>query len=120
VTRRENPLQRRGVLIRRLLRYREMLPGSLVFTQTRCGKATCICAQGKQLHPVCQLVTRVDGRTRTIFIPPRLVDWVKERSALYRALRADLAEIGRINIEVLAEKKREPRLREKGGPRIRP
>jgi hypothetical protein len=98
-------LRRRGALIRRLLRYREMLPGSLVFTRTRCGKARCRCAQGGPLHPVCQLVARVDGRTRTIYIPEDLIPWVQERFRQHQAFLADAALIGRINLELLAAKK---------------
>ena len=97
--------RKRGALIRRLLRYREMLPGSLVFTRTRCGKARCRCAQGGPLHPVCQLVARVGGRTRTIYIPEDLIPWVQERFRQHQAFLADAAQIGRINLAWLEAKK---------------
>jgi len=98
-------LKKRGALARRLLRYREMLPGSLVFTHTRCGKLNCLCAQGEHLHPICQFVAKVRGKTQTLYIPEDLVPWVQERFRLYKAFQEDAAEIGRINLEILQEQK---------------
>jgi hypothetical protein len=103
--------KKRGVLIRRLLRYREMLPGSLVFTHTRCGKPRCLCAQGEQLHPVCQFIAKVGGKTKTIYIPQDLIPWVQEKFALYKAFQKDVAEIGRINLDILDAKKAQCRER---------
>lgn len=102
-------LEQRGALARRLSSYREMLPGSLVFTRTKCGKKGCLCAQGGQLHPVCQLVVRQDGKTRTIHVPAHLIDWVRERFEQHKRFEADVAQIHRINLAILDEKKKQAR-----------
>jgi len=108
-------LRKRSALVRRLLRYREMLPGSLVFTRTKCGKPGCACAQGEDLHPVCQFVTKLGGKTKTLYIPPDLVPWVRERFAQYKAFQKDAAEIGRINLEfLLSQKDERTRMRRSG------
>lgn len=44
-------LERRGRLVRSLLAFREMLPGSFVEVRRQCGKPTCRCADGTHLHP---------------------------------------------------------------------
>ena len=104
-----NDLAKRSALVRRLLAYREMLPGSLVFTRTKCGKKGCICADGERLHPVCQLVVRQEGKTRTIYVPEHLIEWVRKRFEMHKRFQADLAEIHRINLAILDRKKKEGR-----------
>ena len=104
-------LQRRGALARLLPRFREMLPGSLVFRRRRCGKANCICARGRaHWHRSAQLViAQRGGAAKTYHVPHHQVQEVQRRLALRAELEAKVREILRLNLERwLAEKKPKP------------
>ena len=104
-------LQLRGVLARLLPRFREMLPGALVFRSRRCGKPNCICAQGRaHWHRSAQLViAQRGGPSKTYHVPHQQVQEVQQRLALRAELESKVREILRLNLQRwLAEKKSKP------------
>ena len=62
----------------------DLLPGSLVRAETRCGKPTCRCAQGPG-HPAWSLTFMLRGRKRVERIP---ADWAEEVQRQVQAGRA--------------------------------
>lgn len=103
----EPDLQSRGQLIRRLGRFREMLPGSFVENKRSCGRPNCHCADGKTLHTQYQISVLIDGQPKTFHVPKGMVDQVREKIALRQRFEAAAAVICKINLRrFLKERKR--------------
>lgn len=84
----------------------DLLPGSLVETHRRCGKATCHCAAGAG-HPVWSLTFMVDGQKRVERIPAAWVAEVRRRVDAGREFKAAVAEVLAANAQLLALWRRE-------------
>lgn len=98
-------LDLRGRLIRRLGALREMLPGSFVERSRKCGKPTCRCAEGKQLHPQFVLSVLVDGKPRAFHIPAELADEVRSKVELRKRFDEAAAQIAQINLRRFLRRK---------------
>ena len=75
-----------------------MVRGSVLTHRRRCGKPTCRCAGGQQLHESTVLSYSERGRTRFVMLPPDEVAVVRAAVERYRAAQAKLdaqAEAGR-------------------------
>ena len=103
----DSELQRRGQLVRSLGRWREMLPGTLVVRYRKCGKPTCRCARGQNLHLQRQLSVLLDGKLKTIHIPDELVQQVQERVEMRRRFEQAAAAISHLNLRRLVRRKKE-------------
>lgn len=76
-----------------------MVRGSVVTHRRRCGKPTCRCAGGEQLHESTVLSYSERGRTRFVMLPPGEVAAVRAAVERYRAAQAQLdaqGEAGRV------------------------
>src|SRR4029077_13825179 len=91
-------LQLRGQLVRRLGRFREMLPGSFGENKRPCGRPNCHCADGKSLHTQYQISVLVDGQPKTFHVPKGMVDQVREKIQLRQRFEAAGGAIGKINL----------------------
>jgi hypothetical protein len=98
-------LDLRGRLVRRLGALREMLPGSFVERSRKCGKPTCRCAEGKQLHRQFVLSVLVEGKPRTFHVPAELADEVRSRVELRRRFDEAAAQIARLNLRRFLRRK---------------
>jgi gluconate kinase len=104
----DRDLELRGKLVRSLGLFREMLPGSFVERQRACGQPTCHCADGKRLHLQYQISLLVDGKPKTLNIPARWVETVREKIEMRRRFEAAAATICSVNLKrFLKEKLRE-------------
>jgi hypothetical protein len=75
-----------------------MIRGSVVTHRRRCGKPTCRCAGGEELHESTVLSYSEGGRTRFVMLPAAEVAAVRAAVERYTAARASLdvrAEAGR-------------------------
>jgi hypothetical protein len=68
--------------------------GSVVTHRRRCGKATCRCADGEQLHESMVLSYTEGGRTRFLMLPAADVAAVQAATARYRAALAKVEAAG--------------------------
>ena len=106
-------LRRRKYKIVRELGFPEdALPGSITPTFRRCGKPTCHCASDEG-HPLWVLSFSIEGTKHTEVIPK---DWVPELEPLVtqgRECREALAELLRLNAELLCLWRQEQRMRAK-------
>lgn len=68
--------------------------GSVVTHRRRCGKPTCRCADGEQLHESTVLSYSQDGRTRFLMLPAQEVAAVQAATARYRAALAKVEAEG--------------------------
>lgn len=91
-------LARRGRLMRGLSALREMLPGSFVERRRRCGKPTCRCADGEQLHQEFLLSVRLEGKPRTFHIPAAMAESVRRRVALRQRFQQIAESICELNL----------------------
>jgi len=86
----------------------DYLAGSLVEQSRRCGKPGCRCAGGELHGPYVYLsVGKAPGRAPLVYVPEALAPLVGERVALTASVRALLADISAINLELLARRKLE-------------
>ena len=98
-------LDLRGRLIRRLGALREMLPGSFVERSRRCGKPTCRCAEGKELHPEFLLSVLVEGKPKTFHVPAELADEVRSKVELRKRFEEAAAQIAHLNLRRFLRRK---------------
>ena len=98
-------LQSRGRLIRSLGSLREMLPGSFVERKRSCGRPTCHCADGKNLHSQFQISVLVEGKPKTFNIPAKLVEQVRRKVEMRRRFDAAAATICGINLKRFIQEK---------------
>lgn len=68
--------------------------GSVVSHRRRCGKPTCRCAGGEQLHESTVLSYTENGRTRFLMLPAQEVAAVQAATARYRAALAKVEADG--------------------------
>ncbi len=76
------------------------LPGSLVLTHRRCGKANCHCAEGAG-HPLCLLTFMVDGKKHVESVPADWMDAVRPAVEAGRTFKDAVAELFAINAQLL-------------------
>lgn len=98
-------LELRGKLIRSLGSLREMLPGSFVERKRACGRPTCHCADGKNLHSQYQISVLVDGKPKTFNVPAELAEKIREKVELRRRLDAAVTTICGINLKRFLQEK---------------
>ena len=98
-------LQLRGNLIRSFGSLREMLPGSFVERKRSCGRPTCRCADGKNLHSQYQISVLVDGKPKAFNVPAELAEKIREKVEMRRRLDAAVATICGINLKRFLQEK---------------
>jgi len=85
-------------LVASLLRLREQLPGSLFVRYGQCGKAACACqTEGHRHGPYYVLSTRTGGRGSFSYLDAPTAREARGRVARYRAFRAGLKGLRRVN-----------------------
>ena len=97
-------LARRRALAGRVGDVEQVLAGSLVEQARRCGKAGCRCAGGDPHGPYAYFAPRTRGRGRLKYVPPGLVEAVRDHLRRGEQIEAVLAEISAINAELLARR----------------
>jgi hypothetical protein len=91
----------------------DLLPGSLVRSETRCGKPTCHCAEGTG-HPAWSLTFMVKGRKRVERIPDECAEDVQRQVEAGRAFQDAVREVLAANAQLLVlarQQRRRPRRR---------
>ena len=101
--------QRKFELLRRFSIPKDLLPGSLSLSPTRCGKPTCRCAKGKG-HPAWTFTFRAQGKQRVERIPAEWAEAVRRRVEAGRQFQDAVREVLAANAELLIlAKKQRPR-----------
>jgi hypothetical protein len=85
-----------------------MLPGSFVERQRACGRASCRCADGKNLHTQYQISLLVNGQPKTFNVPAALVQQVRDNIELRKRFEAAAATICTINLRRFLKQKEKP------------
>lgn len=86
---------RRARILREILSFDLLLPGSYKEVYRKCGKHTCWCSQEETQkgHPLKRLNWKKDGINKTKAIPSEDVNWIKVATANYRKLRSKIKEL---------------------------
>jgi uncharacterized protein DUF6788 len=114
----EHPTQIRLLLNSRL---KQLAPGgpllaaSLAQVNKRCGQPSCRCHHGGPLHPAHHLTLKVDGKTRTVYVPQDLLPEVQAWVAEYQRLKGLMAEVSQLTL-ALVQSHVQQRRRKKGRP----
>ena len=95
---------RRRRLAAPLDRLDAMLPGSLVRQGRRCSSSGCRCRRGELHGPYVYLALYSGGRSRSLYVPAALEAVVAEHVAVTARNQSALAEISRINLELLGRR----------------
>jgi len=93
-------------------RFPRKIHGSVVVQRRRCGKRSCRCADGKQLHESTVLSYSEGGRNRTVMLAPEEIAKVRAAVERYRAAQSDLEAEGNAGLAALLS-------RRAGAPRAR-
>jgi hypothetical protein len=86
----------------------DLLPGSLVRSETRCGKPTCHCADGAG-HPGWSLTFMVKGRKRVERIPADWAEAVQRQVDAGRAFQDAVRDVLAANAQLLVLARRQRR-----------
>jgi hypothetical protein len=78
-----------------------LMRGNVYTRDRKCGRATCECARGGELHKGLQLTVTYKGRTVTRFVRQAELEEVKAMTAAYRELWGIVEELTRVNLELL-------------------
>jgi uncharacterized protein DUF6788 len=92
--------RRKRAFLARLRIPPDALPGSLVLSHRRCGKAGCHCAEGPA-HPFYSLTFMVDGKKHVESIPAEWSDAVRPAVESGRSFKDAVAELFAINAQLL-------------------
>ena len=117
-------LERRQRLARRVPPLEEILRGTVLTRELRCGKPTCHCASGPGHLATYLTVSFAAGRTEQISLPAPLVAQAQEWVANYQAWWDAVDAVSPINRELLRRPRRSaaktappPRVRRARTPR---
>lgn len=90
-------------------RFPRKIRGSVVIQRRRCGKPSCHCSDGQQLHESTVLSYSKDGRSHTVMLAPQDVPKVRAAVERYRAAQAALEEQGNAGLAALLARRDQTR-----------
>ncbi len=91
------------------------LAASLVTIAKHCGRPGCHCLRGGPKHPGCYLTCKIDGTTRTTYVPHDLLPDVRSRIDNHHRLKSLLHEIHLLTLALVRTHARH-RQRRQGRP----
>ena len=83
-----------------------LLRGSLITRNVKCGKANCRCASG-QGHPSLYFSSFHKSKNSIDYVPAKWEPWVKERLDNYHRLQELIINISEVNLELLRRRIKE-------------
>src|SRR5258708_27414379 len=100
----EHPTQIRRMLdsrLRHMAPTGPLLAASLAQVQKRCGQPSCRCHRDGPLHQAHHLTLKVDGKTRTVYVPQGLLQEVQAWVAEYHRLKGLMAEVSQLTLALV-------------------
>ena len=114
----EHPTLVRRMLDSRLKRLTPagpLLAASLSLVHKRCGQSSCRCHHDGPRHQAHHLTLKVEGKTRTFYVPQDLLQEVQTWVAEYQRLKSLMAQISQLTL-ALVQGHVQQRKRKKGRP----
>jgi hypothetical protein len=100
----EHPTQVRRMLegrLKQLAPAGPLLAASLAVVQKRCGQPSCRCHHQGPLHTAHHLTFKVDGKTRTVYVPQDLLVEVQAWVGEYQRLKGLIAQISQLTLALV-------------------
>jgi hypothetical protein len=109
----------RSHLVRQLKRIGpDMIEGSVTVIRVTCGNPRCRCTRGEK-HEKTILTRKVDGKTRSTYVPVELVDEVRRWNEQYKRARELLKEIAEVTEVIVRGHGRRQRAKKKAESQLR-
>ena len=102
----KHPTQIRRMLhsrLRQLTTAKPVLAASLVQIAKHCGRPGCHCQQGGPKHVGNYLTCKVQGKTRTVYVPLDLLDDVRSWVEEHKRLKSLLHEISQLTLALVKD-----------------
>ena len=99
----EHPTQIRAMLDARRARLaatKPVLAATLSQIRKRCGRPSCHCYHGEP-HTAWHLSYKVDGKSRTVYVPVDLLDEVRSWIAEHKRIKNTLAQIRLLSVALI-------------------
>jgi len=93
---------RQQQLKRKIKQLLDLLIGSVVGYQMKCGKKNCKCAQGER-HLCFYLSYKKQGKTVNSYLPKHLVAKAQQMTDNHKQLKEILTELSEVNLELLRQ-----------------
>lgn len=95
---------KRSQLFRRLMKLRNIIPGSFSIRRLHCGKQNCICKREGKLHTGYQYSYKIEPKQKpkTKMIPKNLSKQVERQVAANKEFKKIMKQIHEINLEILS------------------
>ena len=103
--------RKRDGLIKGLAGIGPFVDGSIAKVKRRCGNKNCKCYLKGEKHESYYLMYKVAGVTKAVYIPVGLEDTVREWNDNYKRLKDTVAEVTRIDKEIIRRHVKEKRLK---------
>ncbi len=88
--------QKRTLIVKQLLNFRLMIPGSFKEVYRKCGKQNCWC-HDKAGHLLRRITWSENGHSKTKAIPEKDIVWIKKVTGNYREFRKKRKEIQKLD-----------------------
>lgn len=98
--------QKRKQLFEKINENPFIIHGSLIKTKKKCGRKTCRCENGNELHSHTYLSTTHQRKVTNSYIKPSEMEDVAQAIKNYRELMLLLNEISRVNLALLKQGKK--------------
>ncbi len=96
--------QRIVVKIKKVAGFDGCIAGSLVQIHRKCGRPTCRCATTGEKHPAFVLTSKVNRKTKAVYIPVGMVEEVRTWVENYRQIKNLLKEIDELSEQIIRQK----------------
>ncbi len=91
----------RSRLYRRLLKYRNIIPGAFSIRKVLCGKANCVCKKEGKRHTAYQYSYKIGKKQVTMNIPKQYARQVEAQVLANKEFSQIIKQIHEINLELL-------------------
>ena len=89
--------QKRTLIVKQLLNFRLMIPGSFKEVYRKCGKQNCWCRDKAAGHLLRRITWSENGHSKTRAIPEKDIDWIQKATGNYREFRKKRKEIQKLD-----------------------
>ena len=103
--------RKRGGLLKELAGIGPFVDGSMAKVKRRCGNKNCKCYLKDEKHESYYLMYKVKGVTKAVYIPVDMEDTVRQWNQNYKKLKEIVAEISRIDKQIIRRHVAERRLK---------
>lgn len=95
--------QRIDARIRKLGDSGIFISGSLVRTGRKCGNLSCHCANGGEKHPCCLLTSKLNGKTKAVYVPTDMQEEVTQWVNEYKKIKQLLKEVDKLSEQIIRQ-----------------